>query len=45
MCVKALGKPPKKITYKYYDKDKKYNVIETTPLKFYEDYMRLEFFR
>lgn len=42
ICVKALGKPPKTIKFSYYDKDKKYHLIETTPLKFYEDYVGLD---
>lgn len=39
ICVKAIGMPPKRFTYTYKDKDKKFVKLENiTPLEFLENY-------
>lgn len=39
ICVKALGLPPKKFTYEYRDKDKKFvRISDITPKEFMEKY-------
>lgn len=41
ICVKALGMPPKKFTYEYRDKDKKFiRISDITPKKFMEKYAK-----
>lgn len=41
ICVKALGLPPKKFTYEYRDKDKKFvRISDITPKEFMEKYAK-----
>lgn len=41
ICVKALGEPPKKFTYEYRDKDKKFvRISDITPKEFMEKYAK-----
>ena len=41
ICVKALGEPPKKFTYEYRDKDKKFvRISDITPKEFMEKYVK-----
>ncbi|WP_412031815.1 aminopeptidase C [Metamycoplasma buccale] len=43
ILVKSLGKPPKKFTFEYQDKDKKFHRIsDITPLDFYKKYVNEE---
>jgi bleomycin hydrolase len=40
ILCKTLGQPPEKFKFEYYDRDKKYNIIDSiTPVKFYEQYI------
>ena len=42
ILVKSLGKPPKSFKFEYYDKDKKYHSLTSTPFEFFDKYVKEE---